>query len=136
MTVTKLLKFVVLNALMGVLVYLINREGYLLTAYENDIAYVMWGIVGLFILGMVGVISGSKKLGMWCAESCVMVGFMGTCLGIYFAFSGVNPEQMTSADGLVPIVVQALVGLGAAIWTTLVGAFFNQWLSLNIEFVE
>ncbi len=65
------------------------------------------------------------------ANSLVLLGLIGTVLGFIVALSAVDPEQATNVQAIEPMVTQLLQGMSVALYTTLVGAVLNLWLTVN-----
>lgn len=55
------------------------------------------------------------------AEVAVLMGLFGTVAGLAFMVWGIDPASIASPEGAVALAGQALVGLGTAIHTTVVG---------------
>lgn len=105
-------------------------------AWANDVLYIVPTILGMFALGLVGNLLGNKKLGEWCAEHMIFLGFLGTLYGMWLAFGGLGETAMNSAGTVSDVIENLLAGFGAAVWTTITGAFMSVWLSANIEFID
>lgn len=123
---------IILNVIFLTITYYLYHIGIVNTAIENDILYVTPTIFIVFLLGMIGVLT-KWKLTYWCSEATVNLGFVGTLLGIWTAFSVIDVEKITDASAIIPIIITLIYGLGAAIWTTLVGLYFYMWLTANME---
>jgi len=65
------------------------------------------------------------------ANSLVLLGLIGTVLGFILALSGVDPEQVGDASSIAPMVSTLIQGMSVALYTTLVGAVLNIWLTVN-----
>jgi len=66
------------------------------------------------------------------ANSLVVLGLMGTVIGMILAFQNVSEDSVSSVESLKPLVGFLLSGIGTALYTTLVGAIFSFWLERNI----
>lgn len=132
---TKFLLYIVLNGLFGAIGYALYREGLVFEAFSHDILYVMPATVGVALYGMVSL-WWSKENAEWCAETCVALGLLGTCLGIWTAFSTIDPQMVGDIDRVGEVLAVLLSGLGAALWTTVLGVVMNIWLTANIRLEE
>lgn len=131
----KYLLFVVLNGVFCAIVYVLYREGLVLEAWEHDIMYIIPAITLTALFGLVRL-PFSIATAEWCAETCVALGLLGTALGIWQAFSGIDPEMVGDINAIGQVLGVLLSGLGAALWTTMTGVFLNIWLTANIRLEE
>ena len=67
----------------------------------------------------------------WLANSLVLLGLIGTVVGFIIALSGVDPSLVSDIDVIGKMIAILISGLATALYTTLVGAVFNVWLSAN-----
>jgi amino acid transporter len=99
----------------------------ILPHFMNDGSYISWGIVVLFLIGLLSMYS--EMLGTSVAEMLspilVTLGLIGTVVGLMVTSASLAPD----ANAL----EQVLAGFGIAFWTTLVGAATSVWLELNIS---
>lgn len=65
------------------------------------------------------------------ANSLVFLGLIGTVIGFIIALSGVDPAAATEVNSVAPMVSTLITGMSVALYTTLLGAVLNVWLSLN-----
>jgi hypothetical protein len=65
------------------------------------------------------------------ANSLVLLGLIGTVLGFIIALSAVDPSAAGDVQAIEPMVTQLIQGMSVALYTTLVGAVLNLWLSIN-----
>ncbi|MGI9384556.1 MAG: MotA/TolQ/ExbB proton channel family protein [Methyloligellaceae bacterium] len=65
------------------------------------------------------------------ANSLVFLGLIGTVIGFIIALSGVDPAAATEVSSVAPMVSTLITGMSVALYTTLLGAVLNVWLSLN-----
>lgn len=65
------------------------------------------------------------------ANSLVFLGLIGTVIGFIIALSGVDPEATARADNVATMVATLIRGMSVALYTTLVGAVLNVWLTVN-----
>lgn len=131
----KLVKLVVLNTIFVVILYVLGREGYLEEAWGNDVLYIIPAVIVMASLGFANLwrdLDNSE----WCAETCVSLGLLGTALGVWKAFSGIDPSMVGDINAIGAVIGVLLSGLGAALWTTMTGVFFNLWLTANIRLRE
>ena len=69
------------------------------------------------------------------ANSLVIIGLIGTVVGFIIALSGVDPSIVSDVNAIGPMVSTLITGMSVALYTTLVGAVFSLWLSLNYHFL-
>lgn len=67
------------------------------------------------------------------ANSLVLLGLIGTVIGFVIALSGVNPDAVSDVKAIGPMVSTMIEGMSIALYTTLVGAVLNLWLSANYQ---
>lgn len=67
------------------------------------------------------------------ANSLVLLGLIGTVLGFIIALSGVDPATASDVTAISPMVTRLLSGMSVALYTTLVGALLNLWLTINFQ---
>lgn len=129
------LKLVVVNTIFLVVTYCLYRQDVLATAWSNDMLYIIPAIV---ILSMFGFVYQWRDLATteWCAETCIALGLFGTAMGIWTAFSGIDPEMVGDVNAIGQVLGVLLSGLGAALWTTMTGVYASVWLSANIRIQE
>ena len=65
------------------------------------------------------------------ANSLVLLGLIGTVIGFVIALSGVDANTAGDVRNITPMVTQLLRGMSVALYTTLVGAVLNLWLTVN-----
>jgi hypothetical protein len=65
------------------------------------------------------------------ANTLVLLGLIGTVLGFIIALSGVDPERVADIEAIAPMVSTLIRGMSTALYTTLVGAILNVWLTAN-----
>ena len=66
----------------------------------------------------------------------VVLGLIGTVIGFILVAGEVNSETATDVDQVGSLVGALLHGMGVAFYTTLVGAIFSLWLSLNYQILH
>ncbi len=65
------------------------------------------------------------------ANMLVLLGLIGTVLGFIIALSGVDPAHVADVEAIAPMVSTLIRGMSTALYTTLVGAILNVWLTAN-----
>lgn len=65
------------------------------------------------------------------ANSLVLLGLIGTVVGFIIAMQGITPESAGNVDALGGTISALTNGMGVALYTTLVGAICNLWLTFN-----
>ena len=67
------------------------------------------------------------------ANSLVLLGLIGTVIGFIIALSGVDPEKASQFESISPMVSTLIQGMSTTLYTTLVGAVLNLWLTINYQ---
>ncbi len=112
-------------------------QGWVTEIYNGDSSRLSILIAALFVYGMaMCFISGPKHTVKWVASALVKLGLLGTVLGFIQALSGIKIDAVGDASTIGPMVAALIAGLGTALYTTLVGAALNLWLSLNLRIIE
>jgi len=70
------------------------------------------------------------------ANSLVLLGLIGTVLGFIIALSGIDPRAASDVTAISPMVSRLLRGMSVALYTTLVGAVLNLWLTVNYHLLS
>ncbi len=70
------------------------------------------------------------------ANSLVLLGLIGTVLGFIIALSGVDPNVAGDVRAVAPMVTNLVAGMSVALYTTLVGAVLNLWLTVNYHLLR
>lgn len=70
------------------------------------------------------------------ANMLVFLGLIGTVIGFIIALSGVTPEGVTQIDSVATMVATLIHGMSIALYTTLLGAVLNVWLSINYRLLS
>ena len=65
------------------------------------------------------------------ASSLVFLGLIGTVIGFIIALSGVDAKAITEVENVAPMVSTLINGMSIALYTTLLGAVLNIWLTVN-----
>jgi hypothetical protein len=70
------------------------------------------------------------------ANSLVLLGLIGTVVLFIIALSGVDPKAASSVQAIAPMVTDLIGGMSVALYTTLVGAVLNLWLTVNYRILS
>jgi hypothetical protein len=70
------------------------------------------------------------------AASLVVLGLIGTVIGFIIALSGVEAGAAARVESVGPMVSTLVNGMSVALYTTLVGAVLNIWLTINYRLLE
>jgi hypothetical protein len=65
------------------------------------------------------------------ANGLIFLGLIGTVIGFIVALSGVDPAKASKVENITSMVATLVSGMSVALYTTLVGAIFYIWLSIN-----
>ncbi len=88
---------------------------------------------GLLVSALQSKISARIVVVRHVANSLVLLGLIGTVIGFIIALSGVDPETVADVDKIAPMVGELIRGMSVALYTTLVGAIFSLWLTVNYQ---
>ncbi len=122
-------KFIILHIILAVLFFILYLFGIAEMPFTADITYMSTGIGILFLVGIGFSAMQRWKAVAWLADMLVFFGLLGTIIGAVIAFSGVDPEQVTNIDNIIPMISSLIYGIGIALYTTLVGSVGYIWLS-------
>lgn len=67
------------------------------------------------------------------ANSLVFLGLIGTVIGFIIGLSGVNAAAASDVEKVAPMITKLVNGMSVALYTTLLGAILNVWLSVNVR---
>jgi MotA/TolQ/ExbB proton channel family len=70
------------------------------------------------------------------ANALVFLGLIGTVIGFIIALSGVTPEAAGDANNVAAMVSKLIAGMSIALYTTLLGAVLNLWLTINYRILS
>jgi hypothetical protein len=70
------------------------------------------------------------------AASLVVLGLIGTVIGFIIALSGVEAGAAADVASVGPMVSTLVSGMSVALYTTLVGAVLNIWLTVDYRLLE
>ena len=65
------------------------------------------------------------------ANGLIFLGLIGTVIGFIVALSGVDPAKASQVENVTAMVATLISGMSIALNTTLVGAVFYIWLTIN-----
>lgn len=124
------IKLLITNSLMVGISYFLWRSGYVTDALNNDILYIIHTIPVVALFGFIMLVYGNP-LYKWASGATLTMGLMGTILGLQTIFSGIDPSSVGDTTQVAKVIGVLLKGTGQAFWTTLTGAYFFLWLTLN-----
>ena len=61
----------------------------------------------------------------------VILGLIGTVVGFVIALSAVEPSKVSDVTKIGPMISTLISGMSTALYTTLLGAVFNIWITIN-----
>ncbi len=117
-----------LHIILLALVFAANQAGYVAMAWSADQTHLSALIALIWVWGVAASAFNRWDAVEWLAGRCFQLGLIGTVLGFIIALSGVDPEQAQNLDATKAMVAALIVGMGTALYTTLVGALANLWL--------
>ncbi len=65
------------------------------------------------------------------ANMLVFLGLIGTVIGFIVALSGIDAKSATDTDNIAGMIGKLIAGISVALYTTLLGAVLNLWLTIN-----
>lgn len=65
------------------------------------------------------------------ANTLVLLGLIGTVIGLIEALGGIRSDAAGNADAIGPMVSTLIRGMSVSLYTTLVGSVLNLWLMAN-----
>lgn len=122
----------------------VTWAGFVIPTFQADESYISYIIVGMFVYGLLQIYwfaSGMVKdhvLDRFAhvsdiADYLVMLGLLGTAIGILIALGGV--EFGSSVSDLKTVTNQLLAGTKIAFHSTIVGGFAWLWHHVNCRIV-
>lgn len=70
------------------------------------------------------------------SSALVLIGLIGTVLGFIVVLSGVDPDRAADVAAVGPMISTLVEGMGIALYTTLIGAVLNIWLTANCHLLS
>jgi len=126
-------KFFIINLFGFILIALATFQGWLQYIYLGDITQLSILISTLSLFGLYLVYKKKWDEISFVANSHVVLGLIGTIIGIVIALKGVDPEAITDPSKAVLMITSLIKGISVAIHTTLVGTVGYFWLTLNVH---
>ncbi len=65
------------------------------------------------------------------ANILVFLGLIGTVIGFIIALSGIDAKSAADASNVAGMIGRLISGMSVALYTTLLGAMLNLWLTIN-----
>ncbi len=65
------------------------------------------------------------------ANVLVFLGLIGTVIGFIVALSGIDAKSATDTSNIAGMIGRLIAGMSVALYTTLLGAVLNLWLTMN-----
>ena len=65
------------------------------------------------------------------ANILVFLGLIGTVIGFIIALSGIDAKSATDTSNIAGMIGRLIAGMSVALYTTLLGAVLNLWLTIN-----
>lgn len=153
MTSTLLYRFIILNAAMAGMLWVLYSNGVTQQLADRDTLHLVKGILAFFVLAYLGTwramwhankddvvsqMDACEQAG-WLNQSSnwlASLGLLGTIIGFGIALSGIDPDALTSAAGTQAAVGKMIEGMRIALDTTLVGAALGLWIEFNMRLIN
>ena len=107
--------------------------------YEADKSWISFGVLGIFTLSSVWVGYKTKQLSLkgtqflWMvSDMCLTLGMIGTIVGFLMMLQGGFTIAQGDAQGIQSLLARFSVGLGTALYTTLMGLICSMLLKLQL----
>lgn len=107
-----------------------HYQGFLELVHNGDPTHIVLLQGAMFVIAYIFALASKWKSVDWVADALLFVGLIGTVLGFIIALSGVDPNAGADVDQIKPMIANLLVGMGTALYTTLVGAITCLYLKL------
>lgn len=72
----------------------------------------------------------------WTAEQLVALGLFGTVVGFVVSLANIDPVKAGDVSAITPMVSQLLLGMGIALYTTLLGQGGALWVRFCIYLMQ
>lgn len=99
--------------------------------FENDPTRMTYLITIIFLIGLACVPIQRWSSVLFVSRILIILGLIGTVIGIKIALSGIEMENASTPEGAAQNVALLQSGLGTALNTTLLGAIGSLWLMIN-----
>ena len=113
--------------------------GFYESIYENDKSWISFSVLGIFTLASIWIGCQTKRLSLkgtqflWMtSDMCLTLGMIGTIVGFLMMLVGGFSIQSGDAAGIQALLARFSVGLGTALYTTLVGLICSMLLKLQL----
>jgi len=117
---------------------------------DNDKTYLSFVIIGVWILTSLAIgwlhtktkdsVARSIEVCSFIAETCLAIGMIGTVIGLIImikgAFVGIDA---TDIENIQIVISNMAIGMGTALYTTVVGLIFSIFIRIqlvNLEFLH
>ncbi len=118
----------------GSLLCIAQMVGFPLRMWEGDVSKLIILILALFLYGIIEQAQGRWTKADDTGNICVLIGLIGTVLGIIVALTGINAETVADASSVKQVITNMVGGMGTVYYTTLAGAVSLAWLRLGEKF--
>lgn len=113
--------------------------GFYQSIYESDKSWISFTVLGIFTLASIWTGYQTKQLSLkgsqflWMvSDMCLTLGMIGTIVGFLMMLVGGFSIQSGDAAGIQALLARFSVGLGTALYTTLVGLICSMLLKLQL----
>jgi len=124
---------------MTVLLILAQYLGLYQDMYEYDKSFISFAILGLFSLQSMYVgyrtytlDTRGSQFGWFISDSCLTLGMIGTIVGFLMMLKGGFTLSSGDVAGMQALLARFSIGLGTALYTTLVGLVCSMLLKLQL----
>jgi len=113
--------------------------GFYESIYQNDKSWISFSVLGIFTLASIWIGCQTKQMSLkgtqflWMtSDMCLTLGMIGTIVGFLMMLVGGFSVQSGDAAGIQALLARFSVGLGTALYTTLVGLICSMLLKLQL----
>jgi hypothetical protein len=131
-----LARFTLVQIVGGLLISSAWYFGWVSLVLNTDKTFMTQLIIAVFLVGLILGLFKRWDDVFWVSNSCLFLGLIGTVLGFIIAFSGIDPSAVGDIEAIKPMVTILMLGMGTALYTTLVGAIGSLWLQLNLQLFD
>ena len=96
--------------------------------FQEDQTHISTGIGIVFLIGLAQAWRGRWRAVRWTEEALVMLGLIGTVIGMAIALSNLDASAADDIEAARVMINTVALGFGTALYTTLVGAIGALWL--------
>lgn len=136
---TPFLRWLLIAVPITVMLVMSKYFGFYQDVYDYDKSFISFAILGLFLLQSLFVgyktytlDNSGSQFGWFMSDNCLTLGMIGTIVGFLMMLKGGFTLSSSDATGMQALLARFSVGLGTALYTTLVGLICSVLLKLQL----